>query len=338
VLPDDVMSDEATGVMLKANQAARQDVFSGEDAPMPADGAVPIASDDEQRQRIVAAITARRRTLMAQEDAPAPVAASLAPIAAAPVLESHTSDTPCIERDRAEHTTAATPPASDAPADESLVAVTEPPSSLTDIAEDAAEHGVSTTDRNVPIADRPGSSAIDPGALGSTPIPDTPSNQRAARLRASRERGLRPPPALVPSAVSVQSVDVPMEVSEPDSAWPAGPHPLGPHDLENLLAQVIASPKINDGQIDQRGVTKNRLAELITQREAAKALAEILVVWFDHADILAAPLKPGRFHQPRPLATTDLSAIAARLKDTPLPDSATVDAAWRRSAVEANVT
>ena len=127
-------------------------------------------------------------------------------------------------------------------------------------------------------------------------------------------------------------------MAAPDTGWPAGPPPLGPHELEALLARLIASPKINAGQLDQRGLTKNRLAELIAHKAAARTLAEILLVWFDQAQILAAPRTSGRLHQPRPLATTDLTTIAACLNRTPLPDAAMVDTTWRQSALEANMT
>ena len=83
---------------------------------------------------------------------------------------------------------------------------------------------------------------------------------------------------------------------------PAATEPDGP-------APVITSRLPNE-----RGLTKNRLAEQIQLPAAqAKALAETLLAWFDLAGVLVEPSHPERLRHPRALRTTDLAEIAALL-------------------------
>jgi hypothetical protein len=87
------------------------------------------------------------------------------------------------------------------------------------------------------------------------------------------------------------------------------------------------------GQANELGVTKNRLVDLLkgAHKTEAKALAEVLIVWFDQAGLLVEPTKPGRLRHPRALVTTNLTEIAARLTSTPCPDKGMVTAMWAES-------
>jgi hypothetical protein len=96
---------------------------------------------------------------------------------------------------------------------------------------------------------------------------------------------------------------------------------------------MVSAPAIVAGSSNEMGVTKNRLAELMkgTDKAQAKALAEVLLVWLDLADLLVAPSKPGRLRHPHALVTTDLHEIASRLAATPCPDQHTVATLWAES-------
>jgi hypothetical protein len=120
---------------------------------------------------------------------------------------------------------------------------------------------------------------------------------------------------------------------EPDNGWPIGPAPLGRVAMAELMARVVSAPAIIAGGANEVGVTKNRLVELLkgAHRAQAKELAEILLAWFDLAGLLVEPTRPGRLRHPRPLVTTNLAEIAARLTATPCPDKATVTALWSES-------
>jgi hypothetical protein len=123
---------------------------------------------------------------------------------------------------------------------------------------------------------------------------------------------------------------------EPDNGWPYGPAPLGRAALAELLARVVAAPSITTGSNPaQIGLTQNRLVDLLKGQYAQaplKDLARTLLVWFEQAGLLAdAPLAT-RWRTPRPLTTTELPAIAARLNATPIPDSEAVRAAWNVNA------
>jgi hypothetical protein len=175
--------------------------------------------------------------------------------------------------------------------------------------------------------------------------PAAPPSRRAALFRATIDAGGAdsPPLQLVqtrhdePLAASpvapatsalLASGDPPM--IEPENGWPIGPAPLGRVALADLLARVVATPAIVAGQANELGVTKNRLVDLLkgTHTTQAKALAEILLAWFDLAGVLVAATKPGRLRHPRALATLNLAELAARLNATPCPDKATVTALW----------
>ena len=120
---------------------------------------------------------------------------------------------------------------------------------------------------------------------------------------------------------------------EPDNGFPVGPSPLGRVAMAELMARMLATPVIVAGQANELGVTKNRLVDLLkgAHKTEAKALAEVLMVWFDQAGLLVEPTKPGRLRHPRALVTTNLTEIAARLTSTPCPDKGTVTALWAES-------
>jgi hypothetical protein len=120
--------------------------------------------------------------------------------------------------------------------------------------------------------------------------------------------------------------------------WPDGPAPLSSGDLAALVERILTSPVVIAGQDDQRGLSKRRIAELLMLPQArARAVADILMVWFDQAGILEPPRQPGRLHHPRMPTETDLEAIAATLRTTPLPGEAECRAAWAASASEAGI-
>jgi hypothetical protein len=168
---------------------------------------------------------------------------------------------------------------------------------------------------------------------------------RAALLRATRDAGqaaaqsrslLRPllsAPVMGEPPVGGESNTAPVSTVEPENGWPIGPAPLGRLAMADLMTRMVQTPAIISGQANELGVTKNRLVDLLkgTHKAQARELAEILMAWFDLAGLLVAATKPGRLRHPRALATTDLSAIAARLSATPCPDSATVQALWAES-------
>jgi hypothetical protein len=53
------------------------------------------------------------------------------------------------------------------------------------------------------------------------------------------------------------------------------------------------------------------------------------MVWLDASGVLATPYRvEDRWRKPRPLAVTDLDQIAERLRVTPLPDAAAIQAAY----------
>ncbi|MFL5800907.1 MAG: hypothetical protein ACJ8CR_04120 [Roseiflexaceae bacterium] len=177
---------------------------------------------------------------------------------------------------------------------------------------------------------------------------DTPASRLAALLRASRDAGsaatvplhmlrLHPgdlytgEPSIVASALAAAAEPPPMV--EPDNGWPIGPAPLGRVAMAELLARMVATPAITAGQANELGVTKNRVVDLLksAHKAQAKELAEILLVWFDLANLLVEPTKPGRLRHPRALTTLNLAEIAARLDATPCPDKGTVQAMWAES-------
>ena len=167
--------------------------------------------------------------------------------------------------------------------------------------------------------------------MTDTPTPSDSSSRLRALLRAARAAGRADalPRALPQAEQHVPPAAVPLP--EPENGWPTGPAPLGHVALAELLARVVVAPAITSGLPNERGLTKNRLAEQIQLPAAqAKALAETLLAWFDLAGVLVEPPHPERLRHPRALRTTDLAEIAALLHTTPCPDGATVQALWTR--------
>lgn len=112
------------------------------------------------------------------------------------------------------------------------------------------------------------------------------------------------------------------------SAWPAGPDPLAPAALGTLVAQLIAEPSFQSTRKGQAGLSKGRLAGL-KYPGLSENVARALMVWFDRAGVLAPPEEgQGLWRAPRPFALTDLEQIAAKLRDTPLPTSEEIRAAY----------
>jgi hypothetical protein len=140
------------------------------------------------------------------------------------------------------------------------------------------------------------------------------------------------------AVLAAQRPDVAITTPARANGWPDGPAPLSSNDLAALVERMLTSPVVIAGQDDQRGLSKRRIAELLSLSQArARAVADILMVWFDQAGILEPPRQPGRLHHPRMPAATDLDAIAAKLRATPLPGEAECRAAWAASASEAGI-
>ncbi|HWQ14604.1 MAG TPA: hypothetical protein VNL77_17540, partial [Roseiflexaceae bacterium] len=123
---------------------------------------------------------------------------------------------------------------------------------------------------------------------------------------------------------------------EPDNGWPRGPDSLGRMTMAALVRQLVVDPDILTAkQADQVGVTKKRLQALgqrlgLFPDTQARQIAETLVVWFDRAGVLVAPLKSKEhpLNQPRALERTDPEWICERLNATALPTPDAVRAAF----------
>jgi hypothetical protein len=140
------------------------------------------------------------------------------------------------------------------------------------------------------------------------------------------------------TVLAAQTPEVAIATPARADGWPDGPAPLSRGDLAALVERMLTSPVVIAGQDDQRGLSKRRIAELLPLPQArARAIAETLMVWFDQAGVLEPPRQPGRLHHPRKPAETDLEAIAAKLRATPLPGEAECRAAWAASASEAGI-
>lgn len=120
---------------------------------------------------------------------------------------------------------------------------------------------------------------------------------------------------------------VPEEPGEP-SPWPLGPGSLQPAALGSLVTQLIAEPSFQSTRKGQSGISKGRLAGL-KHPGLSENIARALMVWLDRAGVLAPP-EDGQlpWRAPRPFALTDLEQIAAKLRDTPIPTSEEIRAAY----------
>jgi hypothetical protein len=185
---------------------------------------------------------------------------------------------------------------------------------------------------DVPAPDERAQANQDRAMTDQTPVPSEPSSRLAALLRAARAAGRTDAsPRTLPEVEQLVLTTAAL-AAEPENGWPFGPAPLGRAALAELLARVVAAPVITSRLPNERGLTKNRLAEQIQLPAAqAKALAETLLAWFDLAGVLVEPSHPERLRHPRALRTTDLAEIAALLHATPCPDNATVQALWARA-------
>jgi hypothetical protein len=113
-----------------------------------------------------------------------------------------------------------------------------------------------------------------------------------------------------------------------ESIWPSGPHGLPPAALATLVAQILAEPSFQSTRKGQSGISKGRLVGL-KHPALTEPIARALMVWFDRADVLAAP-EHGQspWRAPRPFALTDCDQIAGRLRGTPLPTNDETRAAY----------
>lgn len=95
-----------------------------------------------------------------------------------------------------------------------------------------------------------------------------------------------------------------------------------------LIEQLIAEPSFQSTRKGQSGLSKGRLAGL-RAAGLSENVARALMVWFDRAGVLAQP-EDGQspWRAPRPFPLTDLNAIAVKLRDTPLPTSEEIRAAY----------
>lgn len=110
------------------------------------------------------------------------------------------------------------------------------------------------------------------------------------------------------------------------SPWPAGPGTLAPRALGRLVEQLIAEPGFQSERKGQSGLSKGRL---VKNAGLGENVARTLMVWFDGAGVLAKPEDgQGLWRAPRPFALTDLELIAAKLRETPLPTSEEIRAAY----------
>jgi len=167
-------------------------------------------------------------------------------------------------------------------------------------------------------------------AASQQPSLPPPQLQRPGEATLGTGDHASPPPAQRSEALPLNPAD------ELGSGWPSGPHPLGPAALRDLVARVVVSPLITEGAANERGLTKNRLAELLRDLPKAQArdAAAVLMAWFDLAGLLAPPDRPGRLRHPRALAITQLEEIAQRLAATPIPDATIVAQLWAESLSE----
>jgi hypothetical protein len=201
-----------------------------------------------------------------------------------------------------------------------------------------------------PVAPAARSVLLTSGQESRMPGTDLSQTPLAAFLQAAREQASLPPPppqrpgeaasdtggTAEPLPAHTSEVVSLNRADETGSAWPAGPPPLGHAALADLMARVVTSPLVTEGAANERGLTKNRVAELLRDLPKAQArdTATVLMAWFDLAGLLAPPDRPGRLRHPRALAISQLEEIAARLAATPIPDATTVAQLWAESLSE----
>jgi hypothetical protein len=311
------------------------------------------AVDAAQRKRRIAEVMARRRQALMDADlAAAPLGSDAPTTAAVPDVPPPAAVT---EEATAPPADAGTPVMLDAPAstdvDAPTLADTLPalPDASTLVA--PAPTLPVLADEPAPTDAPPISIAADltpaDEALTDPAPPDGAAAQRRARLlRSAHETGdasapplpmfvsrTSPPPSPPPLSAAPERPSDPAPMQEIENGWPIGPVPLGRVAMADLMNRVVAAPAIVAGQPSELGVTKNRLVEVLSgvPRAQARELAEILLAWFDQADLLVEPTRPGRLRHPRALVTTNLIEIAARLNATPCPDKAAVAALWAAS-------
>jgi hypothetical protein len=161
----------------------------------------------------------------------------------------------------------------------------------------------------------------------------------AAWLRSAIERArqpqvphLEPRTALETPAAAVTTATTPSNEAadtdaDPARRWPSGPGGLAPCAVEALIRQLTTNPTFTEApQVSQIGVVKGRLNK---QAGLAEDVAGAVMVWLDASGVLTDPYRPeDRWRKPRPLAVTDLDQIAERLRVTPLPDAAAIQAAY----------
>jgi len=146
----------------------------------------------------------------------------------------------------------------------------------------------------------------------------------SAVVEAAPDDGAFPPaPAVAPEGAGDAAAAAAAPAASP---WPDGPPPLRAADLGALLERLIDDPVLTEGPA--AGLTKNRLRALLPPNTVgADAVAMTLLLWLDAAGVIA-PVAPERqWRAPRPFSIgMGLTAIAAALHATPLPDDDAVAA------------
>jgi hypothetical protein len=166
------------------------------------------------------------------------------------------------------------------------------------------------------------------GANGtSTSTPDDAA--LAAWLRTAIDQARQSEDAVGSAPVAIAEAVPTAEAGLDNSAtsWPSGPCGLRPATLKDVIFHLTTDAAFMSGtQVSQIGVVKGRL---IKQLGLADEVAAALIVWLDAAGVLADPYRPeDRWRKPRQLILTDSAQIAQRLRATPLPDAAMVEAAY----------
>jgi hypothetical protein len=135
------------------------------------------------------------------------------------------------------------------------------------------------------------------------------------------------PMSMVTKAEAPTDVTVDAADADDASPWPTGPGGLRPAVLADLITRLTSDSAFTQApQVSQIGVVKGRLTKVL---DLPDELAAALMVWLDAAGVLADPYRPDdRWRKPRRLVTTDLDQIAERLRVTPLPDAAAIQAAY----------
>ena len=128
----------------------------------------------------------------------------------------------------------------------------------------------------------------------------------------------------LPGAAPPTTSPVPQERTSP--ALPDG---LGATDLQYYVEQICTTAVHRSDPFP--GLTTGRLRQLLAPGH--KSLAALLLVWCDHAGVLAPPVSAATpLRHPRALLHSVPQELAARLRATPLPTADEVAAALHGGA------